>query len=227
MEGRCRLLSLGNPRYVSVSADATWRSCALHSAGQHPHHPDCSGLADPILVPATAVPGCHSPKTLSNDSHPPSPAIHRPASSGPAMSSSLWVVAIQSAREQHGYSASVAGQIASSHIQSSQMVYDSKWQIFLEWCQDANVNLFSTTTPILGEFLMHLFMVKNFAPVTSTGYRTTVINTLEKVTGSCLCDEHLITTLLNQSEAGRLQPTRSTRTWDLALALHALHGPRF
>ena len=68
------------------------------------------------------------------------------------------------------------------------MVYNSKWRIFLEWCWDANLNSFSTTTPILAEFLTHLFMVKNYAPVTIAGYRTTVINTLEKVTSSRLCE---------------------------------------
>ena len=59
------------------------------------------------------------------------------------------------------------------------------------------------------------------------GYCTTVVNTLEKVTGSHLCDEHLITSLLNQFEVERPRPTRSTPTWDLALVLHALHGPPF
>ena len=63
--------------------------------------------------------------------------------------------------------------------------------------------------------------------MTIAGYRTTVLNTLEKVTGSRPCDEHLITSLLNQFEVERPRPTRSTPTWDLALVLHALHGPPF
>ena len=70
-------------------------------------------------------------------------------------------------------------------------------------------------------------MVKNFAPVTISGYRTTVVNALEKVTSSRLCNEHLITSLLNQFEAERPWLTRSTLTSDLALVLHALHGPPF
>ena len=107
------------------------------------------------------------------------------------------------------------------------MVYHSKWRIFSEWCRDANLNPFSTTTPILAKFLTHLFTVKNFTPVTIAGYRITVVNTLEKVASSCLCDERLITSLLNQFEAERPWPTRSTLTWDLALVLHALHGPPF
>ena len=54
-----------------------------------------------------------------------------------------------------------------------------------------------------------------------------MVNTLEKVTGSCLCDEHLTTSLLNQSEAEWPQLNRCMPTWDLALVLHALHGPPF
>ena len=238
MEGR-HLLSLGKPSYVSVSTNATHqRSPAPHSTGLLPRHPDCPGLANTVLVPATAVSGCRSPEMPSDDSHSPSPAAHSPASSGPATSSSLRMAAIESTFEQHGSSASVAGWIASFHRQSTQMVYDSKWQIFSEWCQDANLNPFSTTTPILAEFQTHLFMVKNFAPVTIAGYRTTVINTLEKVTGSHLCNEHLVPSLLNQFEAERPWLTRSTWTgtspWfcmpsmvyllSLLLKLHAGHS---
>ena len=73
---------------------------------------------------------------------------------------------------------------------------------------------------------MHFITVKNFAPVTIAGYCTTVVNTLE-VTGSCLCNEHLITSLLNQFEAERPWPIHSMLTWDLALVLHVLHGPPF
>ena len=108
-----------------------------------------------------------------------------------------------------------------------QMVYNSKWHIFSKWCWDANFNSVSTTTPILAEFLTHLFTVENFAPVTIAGYCTTVINTLEKVTSSCLYDEHLRTSLLNQFEAERPRPTCSPLTWDLALVLHVIHGPPF
>ena len=122
MEGRRLLLSLGEPGYVSVPTDATHRrSPASHSIGQLPCHPDCPSLADPVLVPTTAVSGRRSPKTPSDNSHPPSPAAHGPVSSGPATSSSSRVATIQSALERRGYSASVAGRIASS----PQTVYPS------------------------------------------------------------------------------------------------------
>ena len=100
VEGRSLPLSLGKPRYASASADTThWRGPAPHSAGQLPCHPDCPGLANTVLVPATAVSGYRSPKTPSNNSHPPSPATHGPASSGLAAAISLRVTAIQSALE--------------------------------------------------------------------------------------------------------------------------------
>ena len=63
---------------------------------------------------------------------------------------------------------------------------------------------------------MHLFMVKNFTPVTIASCCATVTNTLEKVTDTRLCDEHLITSVLNQFEAERPQPTHFTPTWEHA-----------
>ena len=67
MEGRHLLFSLGKPKYVSISTDAThWRSPAPHSTGQLPCHPDCPSLADLVLVSTTAVSGHRSPKMPSN-----------------------------------------------------------------------------------------------------------------------------------------------------------------
>ena len=114
-----------------------------------------------------------------------------------------------------------------SHRLSTQSVYNSKWRIFTEWCRDTGHDPFSTSTPVLADFLAFLFTAKGFAPTTIAGYRTTIINTLDKVTGHRLADEHLISSLLNQFESERPQPGRSTPDWDLALVLRALHYAPF
>ena len=69
----------------------------------------------------------------------------------------------------------------------------------------------SLPLPVLADFLAFLFTAKGFAPTTIAGYCTIIINTLEKVTGHRLADEHLISSLLNQFESehprlGRIYP---------------------
>ena len=86
---------------------------------------------------------------------------------------------------------------------------------------------FSTSTPVLADFLTFLFSAKGFAPTTIARYHTTIISTLEKVTGHRLADEHHLSSLLNQSESERPWPGRSTPDWDLALILRALQYAPF
>ena len=94
---------------------------------------------------------------------------------------------------------------------------------FCDWSAKQGRDPSSTTTPQLANFLTFLFKDKHFAPSTIAGYRTTVINTLEKVTGTRPTDDHLLSSLLSQFEVERPRPDRSIPGWDLALVLHALH----
>ena len=87
--------------------------------------------------------------------------------------------AIKSALVSRGYSLTVATRIAASHRLSTQPVYDSKWRIFTEWCRDTGHNPFSTSTPVLADFLAFLFTAKalpprplpDIAPLLSTCWR--------------------------------------------------------
>ena len=45
---------------------------------------------------------------------------------------------------------------------------------------------------------MFLFTIKKFAPVTISGYHTTVVNSLETSISCHLPDEHVITSLISQ-----------------------------
>ena len=55
----------------------------------------------------------------------------------------------------------------------------------------------------------------------------TVVNMLEKVTGTRPTDDHLLSSLLSQFEVERPRPDCSIPGWDLALVLHALHAAPF
>ena len=134
---------------------------------------------------------------------------------------------IKSALVSQGYSSLVATHTAMSHQLSTQSVYDSKWRIFTEWCRDAGHDPFATFAPVLADFLTFLFSAKGFAPTTIDSYRTTIINTLEKVTDHHLADEHLLASLLNQFESKFPRPGRSTPGWNLALILRSLHYAPF
>ena len=137
---------------------------------------------------------------------------------GAPASVSSCVASIRSALQRKGFSADVALRIASAHCLSTQSVYDSKWRLFCDWSAEQGRDPSSTTTPQLADFLTFLFKDKHFAPSTVAGYRTTVINMLEKVTGTRPTDDLLLSSLLSQFEVERPRPDRSIPGWGLGLS---------
>ena len=240
------------PTYVSPLPDpAAWRTDALSFpwmdlwAYMFPPFP-----LIPEVLQRIQASNCHAilvapawpsqpwfPRLLSLlDDHPETPTSAADAtapasvpglSPRPVTPLSTCLEAVKSALISRGYSSMVATCIAASHCLSTQSVYDSKWRIFTEWCRGTGHDPFSTSTPVLADFLAFLFTAKGFAPTTIAGYCTTIINMLEKVTGHRLADEHLISSLLNQFESERPRLGRSTPDWDLALVLRALHYAPF
>ena len=101
----------------------------------------------------------------------------------------------------------VARCITSCHRLSTQSVYDRKCRIFMERCQELGHDPFTITTLILADFLTHLITVKNFAPVTITGYRTPVGSTLE---------------LGRESPASASQTSSSSPAWSISSRLSIL-----
>ena len=209
-------------------------SLPAHSGGapedtgvQLPRRPSGPSVAVSTLVSPSTVSARRSSETPTSAADATAPTSVPDLSSGPVTPLSARLEAIKSALVSRGYSSTVATRITASHRLSTQSVYDSKWRIFTEWCRDTGHDPFSTSTPVLADFLAFLFTAKGFAPTTIAGYRTTIINTLEKVTGHRLADEHLISSLLNQFESERPRPGRSTPDWDLALVLRALHYAPF
>ena len=73
------------------------------------------------------------------------------------------------------------------------------------------------------QFPWPISRVKQFPPATIVGYHTTIVNTVEKMTGVHFTEEHLTSNLLAQFEVETQHPHRSIPGWDLSLVLHALH----
>ena len=177
-------------------------------------------MAVPELVsPAAATP-------TSSDQNSPVPTITG-VPPGTPMSVSSCVVPVRCTFQHKGFSLDVALRIASAHHLSTQSVYDSKWRLFCDWSAEQARDPFSTTAHQLADFRTLLFKDKQFAPSTIASYQTTVINTLEEVTGACPAGDHLPSGLLSQFEVERPHPCHAVPSWDLALLLHALHCAPF
>ena len=93
-----------------------------------------------------------------------------------------------------------------------------------DWSDKQGRDPSSTTTPQLPDFLTFLFKDKQFAPSSIAGYWTTVVNTLEKVTGARPTDDHL---LFLPAFFHSMRSNGPIHGWDLAFVLHAVHSAPF
>ena len=65
----------------------------------------------------------------------------------------------------------VAKRIKEPQRHSSRRIYESRWSIFGNWCEESHVDLSDPTLPDAANFLNHLFKERNLKPSTIAGLR--------------------------------------------------------
>ena len=146
--------------------------------------------------PAAETP-CRPATPTPTDQNPSASTVIMGVPPGAPASVSSCMASIRSALQRKGFSVDVALRIASEHCLSTQSVYDNKWRLFCDWSAEQGRDPSSTTTPQLADILTFLFKDKHFANSTIEGYQMTIVNTLEKVTGTHPMDDHLLSSLLS------------------------------
>ena len=121
-----------------------------------------------------------------------------------------------------GFSEEVAKRIASSHRASTQRVYNSKWNVFCTWCKSRGRDPLTTTAPLVGDFLTHLFHKEKMCVSTLAGYRSVLLNTLKDLTGADFTANSHLKKLLDNFKVERPRSLRALPQWDLALVMRRL-----
>ncbi len=123
-----------------------------------------------------------------------------------------------------GFSSSVATRIAKNARQSSRMIYESKWTVFLQWARDNKVKKASmASVPIITNFLGWLFESKDLKVSTIKGYRSTICRVI-KLTGGLDFSEdpHPHLNALVRSFTIERPATKQFPKWDLVLVIKYL-----
>ena len=123
--------------------------------------------------------------------------------------------------QAQGFSDEVATRIEAPQRQSTRAVYESKWSIFVKWCESHKVDFGSPSLNQVAEFLLFLFKEKNLQPSTIDGYRTAIADKIwcDKVNFGK--DENL-TRLLDSFHRDKPKGLRGVPSWNLSLVLHQL-----
>ena len=76
--------------------------------------------------------------------------------------------------QQAGFSEEVATRIEAPQRRSTRAIYESKWSVFVRWCEEHKVDFGSPSIKQIADFLLFLFQEKHLQPSTIDGYRTAI-----------------------------------------------------
>ena len=128
--------------------------------------------------------------------------------------------------QAQGFSDEVATRIEAPQRQSTRAIYESKWSIFVKWCESHEVDFGSPSLNQVAEFLLFLFKEKNLQPSTIDGYRTAIADKIGSDKVNFGKDKNL-TRLLDSFHRDKPKGLRGVPGWNLSLVLHQLTQPPF
>ena len=227
--GSGRLKSpLGGPGRLCLSTDGPSSSGGNETLGPRipSSHSDSTRLAQHALV---LGPGQHV-----SSSSPPAPSgveidhstVQSVSSPGPAQSEPSCVAPRASAIQQAGFSAEVATRIEAPQRRSTRAIYESKWSVFVRWCEKNQVDFRTPSIEQIADFLLSLFQEKHLQPSTIEGYRTAIADKVGNSRINISKDENL-SRLLDSFHRDKPKGRRGIPTWNLSLVLHQLTQPPF
>ncbi len=155
-----------------------------------------SALALPVMAPAAAGSHRRLPTTSSGTVEPTQAAPEQRVLRESGEIASSRIQTLCTALVAKGFSQAAAERISSSQREGSQAVYDGKWLVYSDWCNDKGQDPLTAFPPVIAEFLTFLFVDKKSAPSTIRGYRTVLNNVLQEVSGLDLRSDSNITRFL-------------------------------
>ena len=123
-------------------------------------HSNCSRLAKHAMV---LGPGQHVGPNSSRPSESRKPidsTLQSLPSQGPSQSESACLAPRAFAIQQAGFSEEVATRIEAPQRRSTRAVYESKWAVFVRWCEEHKVDFGSPSIKQIADFLLFLFQEK-------------------------------------------------------------------
>ena len=189
-------------------------------------HSYCSRVAKHAMVlgPGQHV-GPNSPES-SESRKPTDSTFQSVPSQRPSQSESACMAPRAFAIQQAGFSEEVATRIEAPQRRSTRAIYESKWSVFVRWCEEHKVDFRSPSIKQIAYFLLFLFQEKHLQPGTIDGYRTAIVDKIGNGQVNIGKDENL-TRLLDSFHRDKPKGRRGVPSWNLSLVLHQLTKPPF
>ena len=116
------------------------------------------------------------------------------------------------------FSDEVATRIEAPERCSTRAVYESKWTIFVRWCEKTKVDFRSSSIKQIADFLLYLYQEKLLQPSTIDGYRTAIADKVGNKLN--ISKDENLTRLLDSFHRDKPKERRGVPSWKLSLVLH-------
>jgi hypothetical protein len=216
---------LGSLRFPSLSASGeTAKSFSVSTKVQNDSH--SSLVAASVVVPDSdqTSDGAALETPSNEDSSETTTIKHIPSKPRNAKSSRL-EAGKASLREQ-GFEEKIVERITAPQANSSIRVYDSRWRLWLEWCESKNIDYFKPSMANIASYLNDLFE-KGLAVQTITGHRSMLASALKFHTSLDISGSRELANLVENFRHERPPKSTLIPKWDLDLVLWTLMDKPF
>lgn len=186
-----------------------------------------SFLAQSELVPRVETPGFCRAGSTTDETGPSQAAQVEHLPQQPRGSKPSRLVAAERSLERSGFSEAVRNRVVAPQRKSTQMMYQSRWNIFCLWCEKQGFIPQDVSIPQVADFLLHLFQEKELSPKSIEGYRTAISSSLKFASEVNIGTDSRLSALIQSFFQERPKSASSQPPWDLSIVLNVLSGPLF
>ena len=190
-------------------------------------HPDSSMLGkSPILFDASFPAGCSS----NQDSNPggsfdPTSLPSFSSEAGNLQPARLAV--LQGGLEKAGFSKESAKRVCAAKRSSTQSLYNSRWNTWMDWCLEREMDPIDPSVTTMADFLIFLFEEKKLLPASIKGYRSAIASTLKHLSSVDFSCHPVLSDIIRSMELEKPVISRVVPHWDLSLVLDSLKKSPF
>ena len=223
MESRCSQPELGEYGCLRVPSCVSFGQGGVQDprSGSSQVGSDCSRVAQHALVLGSSQHVCSDSSLPSKRGELADPTVQSVSPQRSPWAQPPRLAPRASSIQAQGFSDEVATRIEAPQRQSTRAIYESKWSIFVKWCESHKVDFGSPSLNQVAEFLLFLFKEKNLQPSTIDGYRTAIADKIGCDKVNFGKDENL-TRLLDSFHRDKPKGLRGVPSWNLSLVLHQL-----
>ena len=220
----CAVHGLGPVVAVCIPSNGNFRESdtEIETVERNNNSSNSTSMAQAKLVPRSSAAVNRVPFETPGVEENASPAAVGNLPQGAGGLQSSRVALIESAHESKGFSSTVAARMARGQKESTLLVYEGKWKIFVAWCGGRGCDPFAASISLIADFLCFLKDEKKLSLSTIEGYRSAIAGTLRHVTGLEVGKDCALSSLLANFARDKTVKDKRAPGWDLAFVLESL-----